>query len=115
MEVVTAVRRYYEAWAAQDRGTVRELLHDDLMFASPQDRFASADTFLAACWAYAEGLTQVRFIEEVHAVGRAFVILEWHNEDGTAFATAEYLELREGRIKRILVVNNDPALTSLVA
>jgi hypothetical protein len=41
--------RYSEAWAAQDREGVRELLHEKLVFTSPQDSFCSAESFLSAC------------------------------------------------------------------
>ena len=100
--------RYYEAWASRDRECVRESLHAALEFTSPQDRFDSADSFLSACWIYSQGLASVRFEKEVYDGNRAFVILRWLNEDGSTFASAEYLESIAGKIKTILVVNNDP-------
>ncbi len=106
--------RYYEAWAAGDRDTVRDCLHENLSFVSPQDRYDSAEAFLSQCWRYSEGLTGVEFVEEVDEEGRAFLILRWLAEAGE-FMGAEYVEGREGRITRILVVNNDPEFRTMVA
>ena len=44
------IRTYYEAWAARDREAARASLTDDLVFVSAEDRFSSADAFLAKCW-----------------------------------------------------------------
>jgi len=102
------LHRYYEAWAAQDMNTAQALLHSDLVFVSPQDCFESAESFLTKCWKYSTGLTSVRFISEVYEGNRAFVILRWQMEDGKTFTGAEYLEISNDRIRRIVVVNNDP-------
>jgi ketosteroid isomerase-like protein len=39
---------YFEAWCAKDFGAVRRLLHDDLSFQGPYDRFNSASDFINA-------------------------------------------------------------------
>ncbi len=106
-------RRYYEAWAAGDRETVRNCLHENLSFASPQDRYDSAEAFLSQCWRFSEGLTGVRVVEEVHEGNRSFLILRWLARQGE-FMGAEYVEHAEDRITRIIVVNNDPAFGSMV-
>ena len=108
------VRAYYLAWSAQDRDVVRRLLDDRLSFRSPQDRFDSADAFLSACWRYSEGLTGVRFARELYDSDRAFVVLWWVGEGDSAFADAEYVEVADGRIRRIVVLNNDPAFGEMI-
>jgi hypothetical protein len=108
------VRRYYKAWASQDRGQVRALLNDQLQFSSPQETFESADAFLEACWKYSEGLTSVQFTIEVYEDSEAFVILLWSNEDASGFTDAEYLQVDQGKVKRIVVVNNDPSFGAQV-
>lgn len=106
--------QYYEAWAAQEVERVRDLLHRDLVFISPQDRFDSSDSFLSACWKYSIGLAAVRFVKEIYDAQRAFVILQWKNEDGSTFAGAEYLEIKDGKIKEIIVVSNDSQLDRMI-
>jgi ketosteroid isomerase-like protein len=108
------VHRYCQAWAARDRARVRQLLQDRLTFTSPQDSFDSADCCLSACWHYSTGLAGARFVPEVYEEDRAFVVLQWSNEDGTTSVDAEYLEMAGGKIKRILVVNNDLHFEGLV-
>ena len=96
------------------RKKVRELLHAQLEFTSPQDRFDSADAFLSACWRYSTGLAGVQYVKEVYEGDRAFVILRWQNQDGSTFADAEYLEAHGGKIVKIVVVNSDPTFERLI-
>jgi hypothetical protein len=113
-ETLAIVRRYYRAWARQDRAAVRAILADDLDFRSPQDRFTGADAFLVECWRYSEGLADVEFVEAIPSGDRAFVMLDWIMEDGGRFAGAETLRVEAGRIKRIIVVNNSPGFRDLI-
>ena len=108
------IHLYYEGWATQNRSQVRDLLEDELLFTSPQDRFESAESFLSTCWKYSTGLAGVRFVAEIFEEDEAFVILRWLNEDGTSFADAEYVRVAGGRISEILVVNNDPSFAKLL-
>ena len=59
-------------------------------------------------------LAGVRFVKEVYEADQAFVILQWENEDGSTFAGAEYLEFKDGKIKEIIVVSNDPQLDTRI-
>ncbi len=101
------VDRYLRAWATQDREGAEEELAPDLDFRSPQDRFSGADAFLAECWKYAMGLTDVKILESVYDESSAFLLLEWHTAHGP-YCSAEYYVLRQGKICKILVTNNDP-------
>jgi len=103
------VHRYYKAWASQALREVQALLHNQLNFASPQETFDSANEFLEACWKYSDGLTGVQFNTEVYENREAFVILQWSYEDGSSFVNAEYLQVDQEKIERIVVVNNDPS------
>ncbi|MBC8478350.1 MAG: nuclear transport factor 2 family protein [Candidatus Delongbacteria bacterium] len=115
MSIRELTRKYYQAWAAQNREAVLELLDPELSFTSPQDRFESAESFLQGCWIYSTGLAGVSFIRGIYADESAFVILRWHNQDGGSFMGAEYLTGTGGRINEILVVNNDPSFADLFA
>jgi hypothetical protein len=108
------VHGYYEAWAARRRDDVRVHLADQLVFRSPQDSFDSADAFLSACWKYSSALVGVEFAEEVYDGNKAFVILRWMSEDGSSFADAEYLWVEEGKVSKIVVVNNDSSFGDLL-
>jgi hypothetical protein len=114
MSIRELTHSYYEAWAARDREGVGKLLHSGLVFISPQGSFDSADSYLSASWGYSAGLAGVRFVRELYQEDRAFVILQWLNEDGSTFADAEYLESSHGRIKTILVVSYDAVLGELI-
>ncbi|MBD3257222.1 hypothetical protein GF377_02220 [candidate division GN15 bacterium] len=108
------VHRYYTAWAAQDRTKVRQMLADNLRFVSPQDKFESAEAFLATCWEYSQGLSGVEVESEVYDGDRGFVILRWRTESGSSFADAEYVRVADGKMAEILVVNNDPAFHTML-
>ena len=114
MNIGELTRTYYEVWAAQDQDQVHKLLHRDLIFVSPQDRFDSADGFLSACWQCSRGLAGVKFVKEIYQENRAFVIPRWLDGDGGTFVSAEYLEVVGGSIKLIVVVNNDPLFKEVV-
>ena len=103
-------RSYFEAWAKGDQDTVRALLAEDVDFISPQDHFVRADDFLADCWRYSDGLNGVVCMKEVTDGDQVFMILDWHMADGARFVSAEYVQVVDGRIQEIIVVNNSPVL-----
>jgi ketosteroid isomerase-like protein len=108
-------RRYFEAWTDGDRAAARSLLADALDFRSPQDRFASADAFLDACWQYSEGLVAVAILKEVTDGAQVVLCLDWKLQDGAHFVSAEYVRVAEGRITEIVVLNNAPECARLFA
>jgi hypothetical protein len=114
MTTKETVHAYYTAWADQERKKARELLAEAFQFDAPQFTFDNADTFLDSCWQYSDELSGVKFLYEVYDGDQAFVILLWSMEDGTTFAGAEYVTVADGKVTRILVVNNDPSIKDLL-
>jgi ketosteroid isomerase-like protein len=103
------VKKYYNSWAKRDRQAVRECLADDFIFRSPQDVFYKADDFLDGCWHYGEDVDEVKFVKSVVQVDEAFVLLEWfHTNTGKSFHDTEYIKIKDGKFKEILVIINDP-------
>src|SRR5579862_3583516 len=51
----TVADRFLTAWTTGDFGTARSLLHDDVSFSGPIDRFDNADAYLGAL----KGLSQI--------------------------------------------------------
>jgi hypothetical protein len=103
------IQAYYNAWANQDRDSVRDLLADDLDFRSAQDRFNQADEFLNACWRFSDGIVGVNYLREIYSQDKAFVVLNWMYADGSCFIDAEYLCISSEQVCEILVVNNSPS------
>jgi ketosteroid isomerase-like protein len=96
--------RFFEAWTTGDFDTARSLLHDDVSFAGPLDRFDSADAYIAAL----SGLSpMVRAVEErkVFVDGDDVCViydLVTNSPAGTA-PTAEWYHVRAGRISSVRV------------
>lgn len=101
-------RSYYEAWAKGDHDTVRALLADDLDFVSLEGHYVKAEDFLADCWRFSEGLTGVVCMKEIADGDDVFLLLDWHLDDGNRFVSAETVQVVDGRVQQIIVLNASP-------
>ena len=107
MRTKDLIENYYKAFASRDMTSVKKILDTSFEHRSKEAIITSAQEFIDKCWEYGEGLTDVKFKEEVIAVNKAFYILEWIGENGS-FHDAEYIEVKNDKITRILVINNEP-------
>jgi ketosteroid isomerase-like protein len=100
----TVADRFFKAWTTGDFDTARSLLHDDVSFSGPIDRFDNADAYLGAL----RGLSQiVKGAEEqkVFVDGDDVCViydLVTNTPAGTA-PTAEWYHLRDGKISAVRV------------
>ncbi len=108
------VHEYYDGWITGRLDQSRNLMADDCIFKSPQDKFLSADAFLTACSHLSDGLTGVKYVKEIYSDSEAFVILEWQIDQDQSFMDAEYLRIKSGKITEIIVVNNSADFGKMV-
>ncbi len=100
----TTATSFFRAWTTGDFDTARSLLHDDVSFAGPIDRFDTADAYIGA-------LRGLRQIVEAAKEQKVFVDgddvcviydLVTNTPAGTS-PTAEWYHLRDGRISSVRV------------
>jgi ketosteroid isomerase-like protein len=103
-EAAQVAEAFLDAWTSKDFDHARQLLHDDLSFDGPIDRFTDADSYLRAV----EGLSQiVTGIDKrkVFADGDdVCVIYDMHTGPVPDARIAEWYTVRDGRIAAISAV-----------
>jgi len=96
---------FFQAWTKGDFDTARRLVHDDVSFAGPIDRFDNADAYIGSL----RGLAQiVKAAEEqkVFADGNDVCIiydLVTNTPAGSA-PVAEWYHVRDGKISAVRVI-----------
>jgi len=98
-QIVTA---FYSSFESKDFGALRAMLHDDLDFQGPMDRYGNADTFVTKL-AKLSRLTESLRMNHLFVDGdRACCVYEWVTITPVGdSAVADYLEVHDGRIARI--------------
>ena len=96
---------FLKAWTTGDFDTARHLLHDDLSFDGPLDKFDNADDYIAAL----TGLAQVvQSVEEqkVFVDGNDVCVIYnlVTNTPAGAALTAEWYHLRDSKISAVRVI-----------
>ncbi|HKA05248.1 MAG TPA: nuclear transport factor 2 family protein [Acidimicrobiales bacterium] len=94
---------FFTAWTTGDFATARHLLHDDVSFQGPIDRFDSADAYVAAL----RGLSQIVKGAEQQKVfvdgDDVCVIYDLVTGPVAASPTAEWYHVRDGKISAVRV------------
>ena len=96
------VERYHAAWAAKDFDTARGLLHDDLSFEGPIDKFDRADDYLEAIRRLAAMVEDDR-VDQVVADGDDVVVLHELKTPMGAAPVAEWYRVRGDKIGAVRV------------
>jgi hypothetical protein len=96
--------KFFKSWTTRDFDTARSLLHDDVSFSGPIDRFDNADAYIGAL----RGLAQI-----VNAAEEQKVFVDGNdvcviydlvtNTPAGAAPTAEWYHIREGKISAVRV------------
>jgi ketosteroid isomerase-like protein len=115
VQMLEVVNSYYQCWANRDREGARALLADDLVFRSQWDRFEDADSFLDECWALRADAVSAQVFESVIEGDKGFFATEWLVSDGTSFGDASFIEVRDGKIVRIVVLSAGTNVTTQLA
>jgi ketosteroid isomerase-like protein len=93
------VRAAFDAYLAQDRGTVERLLAADYVFTSPQDDHIGKAEFLERCFPTASRFRSQELLEIVSAgESGVFILYEYELMTGGRFRNAEFSTVRDGMI-----------------
>ena len=101
----TIADTFLKAWTTGDFDTARGLLHDDLSFDGPLDKFDNADDYMAALTGLAQ-VVQSTEEQKVFADGNDVCIiynLVTSTPAGSAL-TAEWYHLRDSKISSVRVI-----------
>jgi ketosteroid isomerase-like protein len=95
------VERYFDAWTSRDFDGARRLLHDNLSFRGPIDRFDDADALLESIQGLAQivtGAERRRVLAEGNEVA---VVYDLHTSPVPNAAVAEWYRVEGGKIAAI--------------
>ena len=100
----TTAVRFFKAWTTGDFDTARSLVHDDVSFAGPIDRFDNADAYIGSL----RGLAQIVQAAEEQKVfvddNDVCIIYELvTNTPAGSYPTAEWYHMRDGKISAVRV------------
>jgi ketosteroid isomerase-like protein len=95
---------FFDAWTGKDFDRARALVHDDLSFEGPIDRFSDADTYFASL----RQLGQIVTGADKHKVfvdgDDVCVIYDLKTAPVPSSRTCEWYRVRDGKIAAISVV-----------
>ena len=107
METKKLIRKYYDAYVSRDLSAVEEILDPNFEAVSKMMKFRSAKEFLDGSWGNTENLVGLDYEIEVVDEKGGFYVLKWDFGKSTMH-TAEYVEVRDGKITKILWINMEP-------
>jgi ketosteroid isomerase-like protein len=103
-DAAQVAENFFAAWTRKDFARARELLHDDLSFDGPIDRFDNADAYLQSL----QGLSQIVTGVETRKVfvdgDDVCVIYDMHTAPVPDARIAEWYRVRDGKVAAVSVV-----------
>lgn len=102
-DIVKIARAGYEAYAANDRAALEDLIAPDFHFTSPLDNRINRKTYFERCWPNSKFIKAFKFIHLVPDGQRVFVTYEARRVDGTLFRNTEIVTVREDQIAEVEV------------
>ncbi len=98
------VRATFEAYLAQDREAIDQLLSDELTFTSPQDDHIDKTTYLERCFPTVDRLESQRVLDLVAGHGEGvFLMYEYVLKTGERHRNAEYITVHDDKVVDIQV------------
>lgn len=96
--------------------TARSCLADNLDFQGPIDTFSSADDFIVVLTGFAQMLTRVELLQRFDTDDAAALLYDCvTNSPAATIRTAEFCELRDGKIASIRLVFDATALRQVMS
>jgi hypothetical protein len=95
---------FFDAWTSKDFERARTLVHDDLSFEGPIDRFSDADSYLASLQQLGNIVTGVEKQKVFVDGDDVCVIYDLKTAPVPSSRTCEWYRLRDGRIASVSVV-----------
>ena len=93
-----------EAFRAQDRTAIEQLLDPAFRFTSPQDDHLDREAYLDRCFPTADRFTTHRTLAVVPVDPAAVLVLyEYVLADGGRYRNVEHLRVRDGRLVEVQV------------
>jgi ketosteroid isomerase-like protein len=102
-DMLNTVRAGYEAYAANDRSAIEDLIAPDFHFTSPLDNRIDRKTYFERCWPNSKFIEAFEFIYLVPDGQRVFVTYEARRADGTLFRNTEIVTVRGQKIVEVEV------------
>jgi SnoaL-like domain len=100
----------------RDMDTARSCLADNLDFQGPIDTFSSADDFIVVLTGFAQMLTRVELLQRFDTDDAAALLYDCvTNSPAATIRTAEFFELRDGKIASIRLVFDATALRQVMS
>jgi len=101
---MTTVRRFFECYLTQNRGTAEELAAADLTFTSPQDDHIDRATYFEKCFPTADRVRSQELLRVTAATDEdVFVMYEYDLHAGGRYRNAELITVRDGKIVEVQV------------
>jgi len=115
MTLKTLIRKYYKAYLERKLDVVKEILDPKFEAISGMMKFHNAQDYLDGSWSNSENLVDIKFELEVidEEKNTAFYVLKW-DFGNSKMETAEYLEVRDEKITKIVWINMSPDFYSKI-
>ena len=97
-DLISIVRRVFEAYRAKDRAAIEAVIADDFHFTSPLDNRIDRQTYFERCWKNCETITGFTFINLARDGDHVFVTYEGQRLSGKPFRNTEVFTLRDDKI-----------------
>jgi ketosteroid isomerase-like protein len=103
MADLDVVRRFREAYEAQDAAAAAALMADDFRFTSPQDDHIDKGEWLEKCFPTVDHFADNTLLQLVDAGDVVLMRYEYGLHDGSRFRNTEATTVREGLIAEVEV------------
>ena len=95
---------FFDAWTSKDFERARELVHDDVLFEGPIDRFSDADSYLASLRQLAHIVTGADKQKVFVDGDDVCVIYDLKTAPVPSSRTCEWYRVRDGKVASVSVV-----------
>ena len=115
MTLKTLIRKYYNAYLERKLDVVKEILEPKFEAISGMMKFNGSQNYLDGSWKNTEKLVGLKFELEVidEEKNTAFYVLKW-DFGNSKMETAEYLEVKDEKITKIVWINMGPDFYSKI-
>jgi hypothetical protein len=116
MDTKQVVTNYHNAWISGDVEAARVYLNDELDFQGSIDTFHRADDFIVGLTMFQKMLRGVKLIQSLYSETGAALLYDCDTMSPAGIIrTAEFFEVRDGKIKSIRLVFDATELRKLMA
>ena len=103
-DTARAAERFFDAWTSKDFEQARALVHDDVTFEGPIDRFSDADSYLASLQQLSAIVTGAEKQKVFVDGDDVCVIYDLKTVPVASTRTCEWYRMRDGKVASVSVV-----------